>query len=64
MITSPVTPRDYFANELSRALHVEVQYALHQLIQQRRITTQLVSGLYLYTAIWNPIEHHLFLRDL
>ena len=28
-------------------MHVEVQDALHQLIQQRRITTQLVSGLYL-----------------
>src|ERR1035438_7702530 len=41
------SPRGYFADELARGLHVEVQDALHQLTQQRRITRQLVSGLYL-----------------
>jgi hypothetical protein len=44
------SPRGYFANELTRALHVEVRDALHQLTQQRRVTRQMVSGLYLYTA--------------
>ena len=44
------SPRGFFADELARALHVEVQDALHQLVQQRRITRQIVSGLYLYTA--------------
>lgn len=42
--------RGFFAEELARALHVEVQDALHQLALQRRITRQTVSGLYLYTA--------------
>jgi hypothetical protein len=32
-------------------LHVEVQDALHQLAQQRRVSRQIVSGLYLYMAI-------------
>jgi len=31
-------------------LHVEVRDALHRLTQQRRVTRQMVSGLYLYTA--------------
>ena len=44
------SPRGFFADELTRALHVEVQDALHQLTQQRRITRQIISGLYLYTA--------------
>jgi hypothetical protein len=44
------SPRGYFADELARALHVEVQDALHQLAQQRRVTRQIVSRLYLYTA--------------
>jgi hypothetical protein len=42
------SPRGYFA--------VEVQDALHQLTQQRRITRQLVSGLYLYTAIDRTVQ--------
>ena len=50
------SPRGYFADELARALHVEVQDALHQLTQQRRITRQLVSGLYLYTAIDRTVQ--------
>jgi hypothetical protein len=44
------SPRGYFADELARALHVEVQDALHQLTQQHRVTRQMLSGLYLYTA--------------
>lgn len=44
------SPRGYFADELARALHVQVQDALHQLTQQRRVTREIVSGLYLYTA--------------
>ena len=44
------SPRGYFANELARALHVQVQDALHQLTQKRRVTREIVSGLYLYTA--------------
>jgi hypothetical protein len=31
-------------------LHVEVQDALHQLAQQERVSRQIVSGKYLYTA--------------
>jgi hypothetical protein len=45
------SPCGYFADELARALHVEVQDALHQLVQQGRVSRQIVSGLYLYTAI-------------
>jgi hypothetical protein len=44
------SPRGFFADELARALHVEVQDALHQLTRQRRVTREMVSGLYLYTA--------------
>jgi hypothetical protein len=49
-------PRGYFADELARALHVDVQDSLHQLVQQRRVTRQIVSGLYLYTAIDRTIQ--------
>src|ERR1700684_2337805 len=50
------SPRGFFADELARALHVEVQDALHQLTQQRRVTRQIVSGLYLYTAIDRTVQ--------
>ena len=50
------SPRGYFAGELARALHVEVQDALHQLTQQRRVTREMVSGLYLYTATDRAIQ--------
>ena len=50
------SPRGYFADELARALHIEVQDALHQLAQQRRVTRQIVSGLYLYTASDRAIQ--------
>jgi hypothetical protein len=49
-------PRGFFADELAGALHVDVQDALHQLTQQRRVTRQMVSGLYLYTAIDRTIQ--------
>jgi len=45
------SPKGYFAEELAQALHVEVHDALHQLIQQKRISPAPVSGLYLYTSI-------------
>src|SRR5271157_2318897 len=50
------SPRGFFADELARALHVEVQDALHQLTQQRRVTREVVSGLYLYTATDRAIQ--------
>ncbi len=50
------SPRGYFADELAHVLHVEVQDALHQLTQQRRVTREMVSGLYLYTAIDRAIQ--------
>lgn len=43
--------RGYFADELAPILHVEVQDALHQLAQQRRVARQIVSARYLYTAV-------------
>jgi hypothetical protein len=51
------SPRGFFAEELAHALHVDVQDALHQLTQQRRITRQMVSGLYLYTAVDRTVQH-------
>jgi hypothetical protein len=51
------SPRGFFAEELARALHVDVQDALHQLAQQRRVTRQMVSGLYLYTAVDRTVQH-------
>jgi len=45
------SPRGYFADELAPLLHVEVQDALHQLTQQQRVTRQILSGRYLYTAM-------------
>ena len=39
-----------FAEELARALRVEVQDALLHLVQLRRISRQQVSGVYLYTS--------------
>jgi hypothetical protein len=45
--------RGCFADELLSLLHVEVQDALHQLHQQARVSRQIVSSRYLYTAM-NP----------
>jgi hypothetical protein len=50
------SPHGFFADELARALHVDVQDALHQLVQQRRVSRQIVSGLYLYTAIDRTVQ--------
>jgi hypothetical protein len=38
----------YFANELQQLLHVEVKDALLQLVEQRRVARQQVTGLFLY----------------
>lgn len=45
------SPRGYFAEELARALHVEVQDTLHQLTQEQRVARQIISGKYLYLAV-------------
>jgi len=45
------SPRGYFADELAPVLHVAVHDALHQLTQQGRVSRQIVSGRYLYTAM-------------
>jgi hypothetical protein len=55
------SPRGYFADELAPLLHVEVQDALHQLTQQQRVTRQILSGRYLYTAT-DPILQRQQLR--
>jgi hypothetical protein len=34
----------YFADELSRALHVDVQDAMHQLAQRQRVAREVVSS--------------------
>jgi hypothetical protein len=41
----------YFAEELSGILHVGAQDVLRQLVQQKRIAREPISGLFLYTAI-------------
>src|SRR5271157_2714099 len=50
------SPHGYFADELARALHVEVQDALHQLAQQHRVSRQIISGRYLYTAVERSVQ--------
>ena len=50
------SPRGYFADELAPVLHVVVQDALHQLTQQGRISRQIVSGRYLYTAMDQTVQ--------
>ncbi len=44
------SPKGYFAEELARTLHVETQDVLRQLTQRKRISRELVAGLYLYTS--------------
>jgi hypothetical protein len=51
------SPQGYFADELARLVHVEVQDALYQLVQQHRITRQPVSHPYLYTASDPALRH-------
>ena|SRR5579864_1276354 len=43
-------PQGYFAHELQQVLHVEVKDALLQLVEQRRVARQQVSGLFLYCS--------------
>jgi hypothetical protein len=50
------SPRGYFAHELEIALHVDVQDALRQLTQQRRVSRQSVAGRYLYTAVDQTVQ--------
>jgi hypothetical protein len=50
------SPRGYFADELARAWHVEVQDARHQLAQQDRVSRQIVSGRYWYTAVDRTLQ--------
>jgi len=42
--------QEYFAEELAESLHVQVRDALLQLVERRRLSRQLLSGLYLYTS--------------
>ena len=65
------SPRGFFADELARALHVDVQDALHQLAQQRRVpsrsfpvyictrpsTAPSSRGNFLRAAMWRPFPH-------
>jgi hypothetical protein len=44
------SPSGYFVAELDDALHVSVQDTLLHLVEQQRITRQLVSGLYWYCS--------------
>jgi hypothetical protein len=50
------SPRGYFADELASLLHVEVQDALHQLVQQQHVARQILSGRYLYLATEPTIQ--------
>jgi hypothetical protein len=43
-------PQGYFANELQQILHVEVKDALLQLVEQRRLARQQVTGWFLYCS--------------
>ena len=49
-------PTGYFADELARALHVEVHDALRALTTQSRLRRTDVAGVYLYTAA-EPTTH-------
>ena len=43
-------PQGYFAPEWQQILHVEVKDALLQLVEQRRVARQPVTGLFLYSS--------------
>lgn len=51
------SPQGYFAEELARSLHVEVQDALRRLVERRRIARQTLSSLYLYTSTDSSTRH-------
>jgi len=44
------SPNGYFAEELARALHVEVQEPLRQLVEQERLSRTEIAHHYLYTS--------------
>lgn len=50
------SPKGHFPEELAEILHVQVHDTLLQLVEQRRIARQLVSGLYLYSSITPEIR--------
>jgi hypothetical protein len=56
------SPQGFFARDLADALHVEVQDALRQLLEQGRLQRTEVRGLYLYTAIDRSTHRQQFLR--
>lgn len=45
------SPRGYFAEDVARVLDVDMQDALRQLTEKRRVCRQIISGRYLYTAV-------------
>lgn len=51
-------PQGYFANELLQLLHVEVKDALLQLVEQRRLTRQQLTGLFLYCSPETTVRRH------
>jgi len=51
-------PQGYFANDLQQVLHVEVKDALLQLVEQRRVARQQVSGLFLYGSQDAALRRH------
>jgi hypothetical protein len=55
------SPQGFFARDLADALHVEVQDALRQLLEQGRLQRTEVRGLYLYTAIDRSTHRQQFL---
>ena len=44
------SPLGYLAEELANLLHVEVHDCLRQLVQLKRLSRELVSGIFLYTS--------------
>src|SRR5712691_4294834 len=44
------SPKGYFAEELARTLHVEVQEPLRQLVEQQRLSRTEIARHYLYTS--------------
>ncbi|MGH6693301.1 MAG: hypothetical protein ACREF4_21745 [Gammaproteobacteria bacterium] len=45
------SPQGWFADELAERLHVDVQDALHDLVQHGRLRRAEVAGRFLYTAV-------------
>src|SRR5713226_3043082 len=51
-------PKGYFANELQQILQVEVKDTLLQLVEQRRIARQQITGLFLYCSQDAAVRRH------